>query len=99
MVRGGLIAALLALAAGCCNVVTRPEYGSTMWATPPYRCTCEVAECVAVPFSEPKGPEGAIARAWCTVLLPAFLVDVPFDAVADTVMLPWDACMGKKEAR
>lgn len=89
-----LSAAMIALA-GCCNILLRPERAA--WACDPYENTCEVAAVVAMPFSVPKGPEGGIAKAYATLLLPVSLVDLPLEAVADTVFLPWD--LGWKLAR
>ena len=51
------------------------------------RADCGV---VAVPFSDPKGPEGGIAKALCTILLPVSIIDLPLELVADTVTLPYD---------
>ena len=82
-----LAVSALALA-GCCNIVQRPERAA--WACDPYENTCEVAATLAIPFSDPKGPEGGIAKAYCTLLFPVLLVDLPLDAVVDTVFLPWD---------
>lgn len=86
---GRLLAMALLACAGCCNLMMRPDAEQNLG---PYWCTCEVAETLAVPFSEPKGPEGGIAKAYCTLLFPVILIDLPFDAVVDTVMLPWDLC-------
>ena len=55
-----------------------------------YQPTCECAECVAIPFQERKFGEDGIAQAFCTVLLPLTVVDLPFEAVLDTVLVPWD---------
>lgn len=83
-----LLAIALLSFAGCCNIVTRPE--KDMWACPPYGCTCEVADTLAIPFRDPVGPEGGIAQAYVTLLYPVILVSLPCDAVVDTVFLPWD---------
>jgi uncharacterized protein YceK len=83
-----LATAGLALLSGCCNIVTRPERAH--WACAPYECTTEVAKTLAVPFQDPKGPEGGIAQAYVTLLYPVILVSLPCDAVVDTVFLPWD---------
>lgn len=84
-----LLAIVLLACAGCCNLMMRPDAEQNLG---PYWCTCEVAETLAIPFSEPKGPEGGIAKAYCTLLFPVILIDLPFDAAVDTVMLPWDLC-------
>ena len=84
-----LLAIALLACAGCCNLMMRPDAEQNLG---PYWCTCEVAETLAVPFSEPKGPEGGFAKAYCTLLFPVILIDFPFDAAVDTVMLPWDLC-------
>ena len=82
-----LLAVALLVCAGCCNLMMRPDAERNLG---PYWCTCEVAETLAIPFSEPKGPEGGIAKAWCTLLLPVTIIDLPLEAVVDTVLLPWD---------
>ena len=82
-----LAISLLALS-GCCNIMTRPE--KPMWVCSPYENTVEVAKVLAAPFVEPTGPEGGIAQAYATLFFPVFLLDLPFDAVVDTVFLPWD---------
>ncbi len=95
---GGLIfaCALCVSFGGCCNIAERD--GKHSFATPPYYATCTVAGCIAIPFKDkPAGPEGGIAQAYCTLLLPALVVDLPFEAVADTVMLPWDLWKGPKK--
>lgn len=84
-----LLSVLLLACAGCCNLTMRPYVENNLG---PYWCTCEVAETLAVPFSDPVGPEGGILKAYCTLMFPIMLVDFPFDAAADTVMLPWDLC-------
>lgn len=75
--------------AGCCNLTMRPYAENNLG---PYWCTCKVAETLTVPFSDPVGPEGGILKAYCILMFPIMLVDFPFDAVVDTVMLPWDVC-------
>ena len=87
-----LLATALLAFAGCCNICTRPE--KELWACRPYECTCEVAATLAIPFSDPVGPEGGIAKAYCTLLFPFILVDFPFDMVVDTAFLPWDCGVG-----
>lgn len=77
-----------ALLSGCANVLYRIE---PMANGGPYHCTVSVAEIVALPFqSEPAGPEGGIAQAYATLLLPVTAIDLPLEAVADTLLLPWD---------
>lgn len=83
-----LLSAVMLALAGCCNIATRPE--KAHWACSPYECTVEVAKTLAVPFQEPKGPEGGIAKAYVTLLYPVILISLPCDAVVDTVFLPWD---------
>lgn len=90
-----IFAAALTALCGCANIITRTDCDA--WATAPYQCTCEVAEAIAAPFSRPSGPEGGIAQAISTVILPISVISLPFDAVIDTLMLPWDLCnMGDK---
>ena len=83
-----VILCALSLLSGCANIITRTDCDS--WATAPYQCTCEVAEAIAAPFSRPSGPEGGIAQAICTVILPISIISLPFDAAVDTAFLPWD---------
>ena len=84
------LAAMLAAAllSGCVNILYRTDGMDKNHG--PYYCTCGIAECVAAPFTEPKGPEGGIAKAWCTLLLPFTVIDLPLEAVVDTVLLPYD---------
>lgn len=84
-----LLSVLLLACAGCCNLTMRPYAENNLG---PYWCTCKVAETLTVPFSDPVGPEGGILKAYCILMFPIMLVDFPFDAVVDTVMLPWDVC-------
>ena len=91
-----LAVAALALAAGCGNLVNRTGDGPNRG---PYASTAEIAECVAAPFSEPKGSEGGIAKAYCTLLLPVTVLSLPFDAVIDTVMLPYDLWASRRKER
>lgn len=77
-----------ALLSGCANIRYRVE---PMANGGPYYCTVSVAEIVALPFQgEPTGPEGGIAQAYATLLLPVTAIDLPLEAVADTLLLPWD---------
>ena len=86
---GAIIASIgVSLMTGCANIIVRTDCDS--WATAPYQCTCEVSQAIATPFSRPSGPEGGIAQAICTVILPISIISLPFDAVIDTLMLPWD---------
>ena len=80
------------LLAGCANLFYRTDASAPNGG--PYACTRGVAECVAAPFREPSGPEGGIAKAYCTLLLPVTAVDLPFEAVLDTLLLPWDVWAG-----
>lgn len=86
-----VILCALAMLAGCCNYMTRTE-GDTPYACAPYPyyCTWEDAKVLTYPFHRPSGPEGGIARAYATVLFPFFLVDLPCEAVLDTVFMPAD---------
>ena len=80
------VAAVVTLC-GCANIVYRTDSEPNRG---PYFCTCEMAATVAAPFTEPKGPEGGIAKAVCTLLLPVTVVSLPCDAVLDTLFLPYD---------
>lgn len=82
------VMAALAALCGCANIMYRTNGSGPNRG--PYFCTCEMAGCVAAPFTEPKGPEGGIAKALCTLILPVTLVSLPCDAVLDTVFLPYD---------
>ena len=94
----GCILLLVALCTccGCANLIVRTDCDA--WATSPCRCTCEVAEAIAAPFSRPSGPEGGIAQAISTVILPVSIISLPFDATVDTAFLPWDLYC-RKEAK
>lgn len=83
-----MIIVAAALLSGCANIRYRVE---PMANGGPYHCTVSVAEIVALPFqSTPAGPEGGIAQAYATLLLPVTAIDLPLEAVADTLLLPWD---------
>ncbi len=92
------LAAILsaALLSGCINVMYRTDGTSKNYG--PYYCTGIMSASVAAPFSDPVGPEGGIAKAWCTLLLPVTIIDLPLEAVADTLLLPWDLCVGDRQA-
>lgn len=84
------LAAMLAAAllSGCANILYRTNGMDNNHG--PYYCTCVMAASVAAPFTEPKGPEGGIAKARCTLLLLVTIIDLPLEAAVDTVLLPWD---------
>ena len=81
-----LLVSMLLLLSGCANIANRNDGRSLS----PYQCTCEMAASVAAPFRRATGPEGQIAKAYLTLLLPVSVVSLPLDAVLDTVFLPWD---------
>jgi len=83
-----LMAAALAALCGCANLMYRTDGRERNRG--PYACTCEMAKCVAAPFTEPDGPEGSIGKAICTLILPVTIVSLPCDAVLDTLFLPYD---------
>lgn len=89
------VLAVLAMLAGCCNVMVRGE--KPYFVAPElYHCTASVAEdAVAAPFRDRSG-EDAIMDAIFTLTWPFWLVDLPCEAVLDTVFLPVDAAFGKK---
>lgn len=90
-----VFAILAALGSGCCNVMVRGEKPYFV-APEPYHCTASVAEdAVAAPFKDRSG-EDAIMDAVFTLTWPVWLVDLPCEAVLDTVFLPVDAAFGKK---
>lgn len=96
-----VLRALLLLAAfavawlmcGCCNLVTRTEKPYFV-APGPYNCTAEVGDMLGVPFRE--SSHDPIGDAFVTLTWPIWLVDLPCEAVCDTVFLPVDAAFGKK---
>lgn len=73
---------------GCISIMERTESGSKI--TQVYHPTCTCAESIALPFRERRYGEDGIAQSICTVLLPCTIIDLPLDAVMDTVCLPWD---------
>jgi len=64
---------------GCANLVIRPQCDYNQG---PYYCTKTVNKCIS------RGFDGKpIER----MFLPVLFIDWPFDAVADTLLWPWDA--------
>lgn len=93
--RALILAALIAVAwlmCGCCNIVTRTEKPYFV-APGPYNCTAEVGDMLGVPFRE--SSHDPIGDAFVTLTWPIWLVDLPCEAVFDTVFLPVDAAFGK----
>jgi len=66
-------------ASGCANLVLRPQCDYNMG---PYFCTKTVNRLIE------RGFDGKPIE---QMFMPVLLIDWPFDAVADTVLLPWDA--------
>ena len=89
--------AILLPITGCISIMERTESGSKI--TQVYHPTCTCAESIALPFRERLYGEDGISQAISTVLLPFTIIDLPLDAVVDTVCLPWDiyrTCQNKK---
>lgn len=84
-----IFSVLSVLASGCIGISDRTS-GKIEHL---YQPTCEDAELVAIPFRDGSkmSSEGRIAKAYCTVILPLTVVDLPFEVVFDTVFVPWDA--------
>ena len=82
-IRGAILAASLALLCGCLNVNLRPHADANMG---PYYCTRTMADAVADAFR----PSCGITRQMAIAFSPLTITDLPFEAIADTVMLPWD---------
>lgn len=83
---------------GCISILERTEGGNKI--TQVYHPTCTCAESIAIPFRERRYGEDGIAQAICTVLLPFTIIDLPLDAVSDTICLPWDiyrSCQNKND--
>lgn len=95
-----ILRALLLLAAfgvawlmcGCINIVERTQKPYFV-APGPYNCTAEVGDMLGVPFRE--SSNDPIGAALVTLTWPIWLVDLPCEAVFDTVFLPVDAAFGK----
>jgi len=73
---------------GCLNIANRTDDDWKIRHV--YSCTCDCAEAIALPFQKKQHGEAGIAQAICTMFLPVFVIDLPFEAVSDTVFLPWD---------
>lgn len=71
---------------GCVNVAHR--FGEDR-NRGPYYCTKVALDGIATGFGKSDISSG-FEKAVCGVLLPVLIIDLPFDAVVDTVMLPWD---------
>lgn len=94
--RAAALAALLAVAwmlSGCINIVERTQKPYFV-APGPYDCTARVARAIGAPFRE--SSHDPIGDAFVTLTWPIWLVDLPCEAVFDTVFLPVDAAFGKK---
>ena len=93
--RAAALAALLAVAwlmCGCINIVERTQKPYFV-APGPYDCTARVARAIGAPFR--KSSHDPIGDAFVTLTWPIWLVDLPCEAVFDTVFLPVDAAFGK----
>lgn len=88
-----LIPVLSAILSGCIGIIDRT--GNKSEISYLYQPTCEDAEMISIPFKDGSkmSSEGRIAKAYCTVLLPVSIVDLPFEIVFDTVLIPWDLCV------
>ena len=82
-----VMACVLALLAGCINVFSHID--GTAYS---FGGTVECAKCIATPFAGADGPEACIEESLATILLPVLVVELPFEAVADVITLPYDAC-------
>jgi uncharacterized protein YceK len=86
----------LSFLTGCIGIMDRTEYKTPIYRL--YQPTCECAEGISIPFEERGSVEKRIAQAVCTVFLPVLVIDLPFEAVFDTLLMPWDAYLiSKKE--
>ena len=94
--RALILASLIAVAwlmCGCCNIVTRTEKPYAV-APGPYWCTASVVEdALGAPFRD--SSTDPIGDAFLTLTWPIWLVDLPCEAVFDTVFLPVDAAFEK----
>ena len=94
--RALILASLIAVAwlmCGCINIVERTQKPYFV-APGPYDCTARVARAIGAPFR--KSSHDPIGDAFVTLTWPIWLVDLPCEAVFDTVFLPVDAAFGKK---
>lgn len=75
---------------GCINIVERTQKPYFV-APGPYDCTARVARALGAPFRERSRSTDPIGDAIVTLTWPIWLVDLPCEAVVDTVFLPADA--------
>jgi len=68
----------VAILTGCANITLRPQLD---YNEGPYFCTKQVNKLI-----QHGKTDGILAK----VMLPCFYIDWPFDAVTDTVLLPYD---------
>lgn len=73
---------------GCLNIANR--FDDDWKISYVYSCTCDCAEAIALPFQKKQYGEAGVVQSICTMFLPLFVIDLPFEAVFDTVCLPWD---------
>jgi uncharacterized protein YceK len=82
---------------GCLNIANRMDDDWKIRHV--YSCTCDCAEAIALPFQKKLHGEAGVVQSICTMFLPLFIIDFPFEAVSDTVCLPWDiyrSCQNNK---
>lgn len=81
-----LTISLILILSGCANRIMHSD-GYVVY---PYSGTTEVTKIIALPFEGRKSSDAEVVQARATRLLPFFIVDFPFEVVADTVTLPYD---------
>ena len=64
-----------------------------------YSGTRACAEVLAIPFRDYKGTAAAWVRAHTIITYPLLLADLPLEAVADTLTLPYDMYAADRERK
>lgn len=73
---------------GCCSFVNHTDKYTERAGV--YSGTKECAIMLSLPFAQTSSAEESIARAYASILFPLFLIDFPFEIVADTITFPYD---------
>lgn len=87
LLRRAILLFVLLPESGCMNISNHSSPVGSVYA---YSGTVDDALLIATPFQDTYGPEGSIARAYATLLLPFTILDMPLEIVADTITLPYD---------
>lgn len=79
---------LLSLCLGCANFTLRPVVPAEQLGT--YRCTGIISDLIADPFKDDTDYTEEEDTAVVICEWPFLVLDWPFDAIADTIMFPYD---------